>query len=80
MSFGEFLQLKIFSVLNMNSSSINRPRYSHKDIPHLTKGHVTRIMGTSTPVDQFGKNQISYFLDVIVGDGMVNRTAQDLFT
>lgn len=79
MSYGDFLKKKIFDPLKMTSTVVNRPRFAPKNIPNLTKGHVNGVDGSPVPIDNYGTDQVAYFLDGIVGDGMVNSTVDDLF-
>ncbi|WP_438968706.1 serine hydrolase domain-containing protein [Nonlabens sp.] len=79
MSYGDFLKKNIFDPLKMTSTAVNRPRFAPKDIPNLTKGHVNGVDGSPVPIDSYGTDQVAYFLDGIVGDGMVNSTVDDLF-
>jgi CubicO group peptidase (beta-lactamase class C family) len=78
-SYETYLKKYIFEPLKMTSTLVNRPRFAPKDIPNLTKGHVDGTDGNPTPIDTYGTDQAAYFLDGIVGDGMVNSTVADLF-
>lgn len=79
MSYGDFLEHHIFDPLGMTNTTLNRPRFAPKDIKNLTKGHVTGISGFPVLTESLGTDHIFYFLDGIVGDGMVNSTVDDLF-
>ncbi|AGC75166.1 CubicO group peptidase (beta-lactamase class C family) [Nonlabens dokdonensis] len=79
MSYGDFLSKHIFRPLEMNATVVNRPRFAPKEIPNLTKGHVNGTDGNPVVIDSYGTDQVSYFLDGIVGDGMVNSTVDDLY-
>ncbi|MFW2137407.1 serine hydrolase domain-containing protein [Chryseobacterium sp. TY4] len=77
-SFGSFLEKNIFKPLKMKNSFVYRSRYQPKKIENYALGYVTDSIGNKVLPDSFGKTYLSYYLDGIVGDGMVNSTAKDL--
>ncbi|OUS10250.1 serine hydrolase [Nonlabens dokdonensis] len=79
MSYEDFLSKHIFQPLEMNATVVHRPRYAPKKITNMTKGHVNGTEGDPVIIDSYGTDQVAYFLDGIVGDGMVNSTVDDLY-
>ncbi len=78
MSFEEYLKKNIFKPLGMKNTFVYRSRYKPKKIENYAFGYVSDSLGNKVLPDSFGKNFYTYYLDGIVGDGMVNSTAGDL--
>lgn len=77
-SFGEYLHENIFKPLQMKNTFIYRSRYEPKKINNYAYGYVMDTMANMVLTNTFGKDYYTYFLDGIVGDGMVNSTIHDL--
>ncbi|QAA80728.1 class A beta-lactamase-related serine hydrolase [Aequorivita sp. H23M31] len=77
-SFGEFLKDNIFTPLDMQNTFVYRSRFEPKKIENYAKGYMIDSLGDKINPDSMGKNYLSYYLDGIVGDGMVNSTTNDL--
>ncbi|MCE1200907.1 MAG: beta-lactamase family protein [Bacteroidia bacterium] len=77
-SFGDFLQENIFKPLGMNNTLVYRSRYKPQKMKNYAYGYVQDSTGNKVLTDSFGKTFFTYYLDGIVGDGMVNSTARDL--
>jgi CubicO group peptidase (beta-lactamase class C family) len=77
-SFGDFLKENIFKPLKMQHTFVYRSRYAPQKITNYALGYVEDEMGKKVLPDSFGKDFYTYYLDGIVGDGMVNATAKDL--
>ena len=77
-SFGEFLEESIFKPLKMKKTFVYRSRFAPQKIENYALGYVSDGSGNKVLTDSFGKEYYSYYLDGIVGDGMVNSTAKDL--
>ncbi len=77
-SFGDFLAAAIFKPLNMKNTLVYRSRYAPKKIKNYAQGYVNDGLGNKVLPNSFGKGFYSYYLDGIVGDGMVNSTTEDL--
>lgn len=77
-SYGDFLQTNIFKPLHMEHTSVYRSRYQPKTIPNYAVGYISDSLGQKIQPDALGKQFYTYYLDGIVGDGMVNATTGDL--
>jgi CubicO group peptidase (beta-lactamase class C family) len=77
-SFGEYLHANIFKPLQMKNTFIYRSRYEPKKVNNYAYGYVMDSMANMVLTNTFGKEYYTYFLDGIVGDGMVNSTIHDL--
>jgi len=77
-SFGDYLQANIFKPLKMENTLVYRSRYKPQAIKNYAMGYVTDSIGKLMLPDSFGKAYYTYYLDGIVGDGMVNSTIHDL--
>jgi len=77
-SFADFLNKNIFKPLEMNHTQVYRSRFEPKKIENYALGYVTDSTGNKVFLDSFGKEFYTYYLDGIVGDGMVNSTTEDL--
>ncbi len=77
-SFSQFLSKRIFKPLNMKSTFVYRSRFKPKKIENYALGYVNDSLGNKVLLNSFGKEFYTYYLDGIVGDGMVNSTVEDL--
>lgn len=77
-SYGSFLSQNIFRPLKMKNTLVYRSRFQPQKIENYALGYVSDSLGKKVSPDSFGKNYLSYYLDGVVGDGMVNSTARDL--
>lgn len=77
-SFGEFLRQHIFNPLKMNNTLVYRRRFSPQKVKNYALGYVRDSLGNKVLPDSFGKSFYTYYLDGVVGDGMVNSTVRDL--
>ncbi len=79
-SFGTFLKNKIFDPLGMSNTSVYQSRYAPRVLKNYTVGYVTDSLDNKVAADGLGKDHYYYYyLDGVVGDGMVNSTLDDLF-
>ncbi|MBP5984330.1 MAG: beta-lactamase family protein [Fluviicola sp.] len=76
--YGQFLTENIFKPLEMENTFVYRSRYEPQKIENYALGYVTDSLGNKVLPNSFGKEYYSYYLDGIVGDGMVNSTLEDL--
>lgn len=77
-SFGEFLNQNIFKPLDMKHTLVYRSRYQPQTISNYALGYEADNSGKKVLLASHGKQNYSYYLDGIVGDGMVNSTLEDL--
>lgn len=77
-SYEDFLKQAIFKPLKMNNTFVYRSRFKPQKVENYALGYVQDNMGNKALPDSFGKTFYTYYLDGIVGDGMVNSTARDL--
>lgn len=77
-SYGAFLKDNIFKPLKMNNTFVYRSRFQPKKVDNYATGYVLDSIGQKVNTDSFGKEFYTYYLDGIVGDGMVNSTVNDL--
>lgn len=77
-TFGQFLVETIFQPLEMTNSMVYRSRFEPKKIENYALGYVSDSTGNKVLTNSFGKEFYMYYLDGIVGDGMVNSTTEDL--
>lgn len=78
MDYGSYLKKKIFKPLGMKNTQVYRSRYAPEKIKNYALGYVENDFGVKVSPDSFGKEYFSYYLDGIVGDGMVSSNLQDL--
>lgn len=78
MSFEDYLHQHIFETLGMDHTFVYRSRYKPQIVENYAKGYVADDAGKKVLPDSFGKEYFTYYLDGIVGDGMVNSTVGDL--
>ncbi|MDY3319917.1 serine hydrolase, partial [Riemerella anatipestifer] len=76
-SFDKFLTRYIFTPLKMKNTFVYRSKYEPKKIENYALGYVSDSLGNKVRPDSLGKT-LFYYLDGIVGDGMVNSTVSDL--
>ncbi|HEX8561559.1 MAG TPA: serine hydrolase domain-containing protein [Flavobacterium sp.] len=79
-SFGDFLEKQIFQPLKMKNTFVYRSRFAPTKVSNYANGYIADTTGQKVLPDSFGKEYYSYYLDGIVGDGMVNSTVHDLLT
>jgi hypothetical protein len=77
-SFPTYLKDNIFTPLQMKNTLVYRSRYAPQKIDNYALGYVQDSVGKKVLTDSFGKSFYTYYLDGIVGDGMVNSTLGDL--
>lgn len=77
-SFANYLKDNIFTPLKMKNTKVYRSRYAPEKIDNYALGYVQDSLGKKVLTDSFGKSFYTYYLDGIVGDGMVNSTLGDL--
>lgn len=77
-SFGDYLKANIFKPLQMNHTQVYRSRYQPEVIQNYANGYVLDEKNIKVKPDTFGKEFYTYYLDGIIGDGMVNSNLDDL--
>lgn len=77
-TFGAYLKETIFKPLKMEHTFVYRSRYQPQKVENYALGYVQDSVGNKTLTNTFGKEFYTYYLDGIVGDGMVNSTLDDL--
>lgn len=77
-SFGDFLKSAIFKPLKMSKTLVYRSRFKPQKIDNYALGYVLDSLGNKELLDNRGKTYYTYYLDGVVGDGMVNSTIGDL--
>jgi CubicO group peptidase (beta-lactamase class C family) len=78
-SFGAYLDQKIFKPLGMAHSLVYNRRYAPRKVEHYAFGYVTNdSLHKKVLPDSFPPTSYVYNLDGIVGDGAVNSTVNDL--
>ncbi len=76
--FSKYLKDNLFTPLKMKNTLVYRSRYAPQKIDNYALGYVQDSLGKKVTTDSFGKTFYTYYLDGIVGDGMVNSTLGDL--
>jgi CubicO group peptidase (beta-lactamase class C family) len=77
-TYGNFLHRYIFKPLKMKHTKVYRSRYQPEKTENYALGYVQDSTGKKVLLDSYGKRFYTYYLDGIVGDGMVNSTTGDL--
>lgn len=77
-SFADHLAETIFKPLGMKNTFVYRSIYESRDIDNIAHGYIADNSGNKVRPRSFGKDFYFYYLDGIVGDGMVNSTLDDL--
>ncbi|MCX8532409.1 serine hydrolase domain-containing protein [Chryseobacterium luquanense] len=77
-TFGDYLETKIFKPLGMKNTFVYRSRFQPKVVENYAKGFIENDFVFIVSPDVLGKSYLSYYLDGIVGYGMVNSTTDDL--
>ena len=78
-SYEEYMAEYVFEPAQMTHSKIYRRRYRPEDVQNLSEGYVyNKLKKTFQKVDLSKKHSYVYWLDGIVGDGMVHSTILDL--
>ena len=62
----------------MKNTFVYRSRFQPKVIENYAKGFIENDFGSIISPDNLGKSYYTYYLDGMVGDGMVNSTTEDL--
>ncbi|EIM78546.1 beta-lactamase [Nitritalea halalkaliphila LW7] len=78
-SFGDFLEEELFKPLGMAQTTVYQRFYAPKEIPDMALGYGMDTDGEKVTTAELGKEFFTYFLDGIVGDGMVSSTVGDLY-
>jgi len=78
MEFEKFLDINIFKPLKMKNTFVYRSRFRPKKVENYALGYVTDSLENNVLTNSFGKEYYTYYLDGIVGDGMVNSNLYDL--
>lgn len=76
--FGQFLQEHIFTPLNMTNTKLYQGRYNPQPLENLALGYITDSLGNKLLPDDLGKDFYTYYLDGVVGDGLISSTTTDL--
>lgn len=77
-SFTDHLAKTIFKPLGMENTFVYRSIYETRDIDNIAFGYIADETGKKKRPIDFGNEISFYYLDGIVGDGMVNSTLGDL--
>ncbi|MFD1063714.1 serine hydrolase domain-containing protein [Winogradskyella litorisediminis] len=77
-SFAEHLAETIFKPLGMTNTFVYRSRFEPREIDNIALGYIADETGYKVRPEHYGKEIPFYYLDGIVGDGMVNSTLEDL--
>ncbi|GGI57816.1 serine hydrolase domain-containing protein [Winogradskyella haliclonae] len=77
-SFTEHLKETIFKPLGMDNTFVYRSCYESREIDNMALGYIADNSGNKVRPEHFGKEIPFYYLDGIVGDGMINSTLDDL--
>lgn len=77
-SFTDYLAETIFKPLGMDNTFVYRSRYEARDIDNIALGYIADNSGNKIRPEDLDKEIPFYYLDGIVGDGMVNSTLDDL--
>lgn len=78
MEFEKYLEKYIFKPLKMKNTFVYRSRFRPKKVKNYALGYVSDSLGNNVLTNSFGKTYYTYYLDGIVGDGMVNSNLYDL--
>lgn len=78
MSYQDFLNKNIFKPLKMKNTFVYRSRFDPKKIENYALGYIKDSLDNKVLTDSFGKLHYTYYLDGIIGDGMVNSTVEDM--
>lgn len=77
-SFSEFLTKNIFDPLHMNHTFVYRSHYAPRALKNYAVGYFTDSLDRKIASNSLAKDHYYYYLDGVVGDGMVNSTLDDL--
>lgn len=77
-SFTNHLRSSIFKPLGMENTFVYRSRFKPREIDNIAVGYIADESGYKVRPEQVRKDIAFYYLDGIVGDGMVNSTLDDL--
>lgn len=78
-SYEQYMQANIFAPAGLRHTLVHRRFYQPRQIANDTVGHMLSADGQPMPTYLLGKTHRTWYLDGIVGDGMVSSTANDLF-
>ncbi|MEN9867367.1 MAG: hypothetical protein RL748_2957 [Pseudomonadota bacterium] len=78
-SYGQYLQDNIFQPAGLKHTLVHRRFFQPRNIANDTWGHTLNAAGKPIPTPELGKSHRTWYLDGIVGDGMISSTANDLF-
>ena len=62
----------------MTNTRVYQGRYNPQPIENYALGYITDSLGNKLSPDELGKDFYTYYLDGVVGDGLVNSTTTDL--
>ena len=80
LAYNEFLEKRIFKPANMSKSFVYTRRYAPKRIDNIALGYLySDSLKTKSLPENLPDYDFVRYLDGIVGDGMVNSTARDLY-
>lgn len=79
MEYGEYLEQNVFLSAGMSDTHVYRRRYRPEMVEKGTEGHMYQEKKNRfVRVEKYKSLREYYYLDGIVGDGMVNSTLRDL--
>lgn len=78
-SYADYMLENIFKPAGLKNTFVHRRFYQPRTIANDTSGHILNADGQAVPTYTLGKTHRTWYLDGIVGDGMVSSTANDLF-
>ncbi len=79
LEFGEYLEQHVFTPAGMSDTRVYRRRYRPEMVEKGTEGHMYQEKKDRfVRVEKYKSLREYYYLDGIVGDGMVNSTLRDL--
>ncbi|MFN3969477.1 serine hydrolase [Flavobacterium sp.] len=79
MSYGDYLQIAIFTPLKMTNTFVYTRRYAPKKVSNYAYGYVySDDLKKHVLPDDLAETKMVVWMDGIVGDGTVNSTANDL--
>lgn len=78
-SFEDYLRQTIYQPLGMKNTFTYRRRYKPQKVKNYAEGYIySKETNSMILPDSLGKEYFTYFLDGIVGDGMVSSNLKDL--
>lgn len=76
--FGHFLHDNIFAPLTMTNTRVYQGRYNPQPIENYALGYITDSLNHKILPDDLGKDFYTFYLDGVVGDGLISSTTTDL--